>query len=266
MKRFSILLIAAMTAISAFAQEYKHSAGVITGSFNALSYKLFFTEKLAVQADLGFGVVATSGTGSFGYRWTEEFGAGTEVDYKAKLNASLWTFQLSPNVVYHLNIADKEWCRISAVLGGGISLGYAKFNSSPRVVSDKMIYNAYPTEGPSETIEFDNIYVLDKKDEEIKYSQLMEGGFQSVGVQNSNYGKFGVNAMLGIEVALKNAPITLGFDFRPGYGMLFTGHSKEYKELKEYWTKDGGQGDYKETPFVYSFFDWSISTSIRYTF
>lgn len=266
MKRILLFVVATMVAITTLAQDYKYSAGVVTGSFNALSYKMFVADNLAIQADLGFSAIATSGSGSFYYYWREEMGAATGIKCDAKLNASLWTFQLSPNVVYHLKVSEQDWCRISAVLGGGISFGYAKFNKNPEVVSDKMTYNAYPTSGQDETIVHEDMSVLEDEDKEVKYSRFLHEGFQEVGVQNSDYGKFGINAMLGIEVALKNVPITFGVDFRPGYGLMFTGHSSEYSELKEEWTADGGEGDYKETPFTFNFFDWTLSTSIRYTF
>lgn len=56
-------------------------------------------------------------------------------------------------------------------------------------------------------------------------------------------GKFGVNAMLGLEYKL-NIPLTLQFDFRPGYGMFF----------------NGIQGN------IWHHFDWSINAGVRYAF
>ena len=56
-------------------------------------------------------------------------------------------------------------------------------------------------------------------------------------------GKFGVNAMLGLEYKL-NIPLTLQFDFRPGYGMFF--NDLPNNEL--------------------NFFDWSVNAGVRYTF
>lgn len=57
----------------------------------------------------------------------------------------------------------------------------------------------------------------------------------------AGYGKFGVNAIGGIEYKF-NIPLTIQADFRPGYGMAFTG---------------GGYG--------LSYFDWGLCFGIRYT-
>ena len=56
-----------------------------------------------------------------------------------------------------------------------------------------------------------------------------------------DYGKFGANGILGLEYKF-NIPLTLQFDFRPGYGMLFN---------------DDVDFDY---------FDWSVNVGVRYTF
>ena len=64
-------------------------------------------------------------------------------------------------------------------------------------------------------------------------------GFADMG--EALVGKFGVNAIGGIEVNI-NAPIEFTFDFRPGYAMLFNG--------------DGAMHG----------LDWSINLAVRYTF
>lgn len=56
----------------------------------------------------------------------------------------------------------------------------------------------------------------------------------------TNWGKFGVNAIGGIEYKF-NFPMTLQVDFRPGYGLLFNG-SKE----------------------TLSYFDWALCVGVRY--
>lgn len=79
------------------------------------------------------------------------------------------------------------------------------------------------------------------------------GGGTSIGLCWNNYiwdswyfyrfllGKFGLNSILGLEYKF-NIPLTLQFDFRPGYGMLF---------------------DYSGT---LSYFDWNLNIGVRYTF
>lgn len=56
-----------------------------------------------------------------------------------------------------------------------------------------------------------------------------------------DYGRFGVNAIGGLEYKF-NIPLSLQFDFRPGYGLVFREH------------------------YNGSYFDWSLNLSARYTF
>ncbi len=59
---------------------------------------------------------------------------------------------------------------------------------------------------------------------------------------NKEMGKGGVNGLLGTEVVLKNAPVAVTFDFRPGYGICF---------------RDGTS---------ISVFDWALALTARYIF
>lgn len=71
------------------------------------------------------------------------------------------------------------------------------------------------------------------------------GGGMSLGyaqMGEGNAGKFGINAIGGIEADMTNTPIEFTFDFRPGYAMLFTG--------------DGA---------IHGL-DWAIVLAVRYTF
>lgn len=55
-------------------------------------------------------------------------------------------------------------------------------------------------------------------------------------------GKFGVNAVAGVELLFDAVPVNLSFDFRPGYGIAF---------IKDYHL---------------SFFDWALTVGVRYRF
>lgn len=55
-------------------------------------------------------------------------------------------------------------------------------------------------------------------------------------------GKFGLNAMAGLELAFYEVPLAVALDFRPGYGMLFS------------------------SDFVGAYFDWAFCLGVRYTF
>ena len=62
----------------------------------------------------------------------------------------------------------------------------------------------------------------------------------------------------------KGAPITIGIDFRPGYGLLFAGHDEDYKKAQDE-AKEFGY-EYSATAPVYHFFDWTLAATVRYTF
>lgn len=59
-------------------------------------------------------------------------------------------------------------------------------------------------------------------------------------------GKWGINAIAGVECNVNNLPIVFALDFRPGYGMLF-------------------YGEYGYTMTVNTF-DWALAASVRYVF
>ena len=181
MKKFAkkFLLVVALVAAAASAQAqqpYKHSIGVSVGSLEGVSYKMFFTDQLALHADLGFQMLATVG-GSDGYTNDLRF----------------WTFVANPNVVYQDNITGWNWGGIGWFAGGGLSLGLAQ-------------------------------------------------GFTKVDGVNTTLGKWGINAIAGVELGLDDAPLAISLDFRPGYGMAFVENGSV------------------------SFFDWAIAASVRYTF
>lgn len=59
-------------------------------------------------------------------------------------------------------------------------------------------------------------------------------------------GKWGLNAITGIEFILNKLPITVGLDFRPGYGLMF---------CKE-----------NNIAINMNIFDWALAASVRYCF
>ena len=153
------LLLSLFVTISLSAQNYKSSVGLVVGSYNGFSYKTFVSENVALQADLGFGLLATQGSvGVVGY---EGLIYGVEKH---------WSFYANPNLYCQKEFYNTDWGGISAFIGGGLSLGLAS--------------------------EFSSSVVL---------------------------GKWGINAIAGIEFGLDDEPFTFGLDFRPGYEMIF-GH------------------------------------------
>jgi hypothetical protein len=247
MKKILLLAVAALASLGAFAQNYEHSAGVVVGNLNGLSYKHFISDELAIQADLGFGIVSTSGSAV----WSKKTSlSGNEASTKTKLQsqANLWTFQIAPNFIWQKNIASMDWANLDFFVGGGISLGYAKLTS----LEVKK----------SESISDKNGEVTKEKHGEEEYKHQTEDTWKEF--YKMAYGKFGVNAMAGVEFAFTGAPITVGVDFRPGYGLLFTGDKTDYeKEYAKSVKEDGGS--YKNST-TYSFFDWTLAATVRYTF
>lgn len=247
MKKILLLAVAALASLGAFAQNYEHSAGVVVGNLNGLSYKHFISDELAIQADLGFGIVSTSGS-------LVDLKKISKDDYKSSVkstcqsNASLWTFQIAPNFIWQKNIASMDWANLDFFVGGGISLGYAKMTKIEGLKGE-VVTNINGQE------------VKEKYGEEA-YRYQKDSDWKDY--YDKAYGKFGINAMAGVEFAFTGAPITLSVDFRPGYGLLFTGDKteSEKEEAKKY--KEVG-GSYSRST-TYNFFDWTLAATVRYTF
>lgn len=247
MKKILLLAVAALASLGAFAQNYEHSAGVVVGNLNGLSYKHFISDELAIQADLGFGIVSTSGSAV----WSKKTSlSGNEASTKTKLQsqANLWTFQIAPNFIWQKNIASMDWANLDFFVGGGISLGYAKLTNL-KVKKGETISNINGNETKTE---------LKEKSFEDQEKSDWDNFYEKA------YGKFGINAIAGVEFAFTGAPITVGVDFRPGYGLLFSGDiNKDNKEDAKKFKEAGGS--YKEST-TYNFFDWTLAATVRYTF
>lgn len=272
MKRVLLLAVAAVAALSMFAQDYKHSAGLVVGSLDGLSYKYFISDELAIQADLGFQLGATSGN-----LFTSSSYAKDEYKNESKFNlgtdANFWSFQLAPNFVWQKNITSFDWASLDFFVGGGISIGYAKLTKA-KVTSLKSVSSDYANNKEvyrSEIAYNKKSYkyaVYEDGKEVYKYEGELEEPFDGEDYDfeslDADFGKFGVNAIAGVELALKGAPITIGIDFRPGYGLLFASHNEDYKKTQEV-AKEFGY-EYSETAPVYHFFDWTLAATVRYTF
>ena len=71
-------------------------------------------------------------------------------------------------------------------------------------------------------------------------------------------GKFGINAILGLEYKL-NIPLTLQLDFRPGYGLAFYG--EDYIDYDVH-----GNESKSRVHCAINYFDWSVNAGVRYKF
>lgn len=176
-----IVLLAAGLSTAKAGQPYKMGIGAVVGTMDGASFKLFFTEKLALQADLGI---------KYG-SWTEK---GNDWGYSWKYHYNFWTIELNPNLMYESCIKDWSAGGLYWFAGGGLGIGYV-------IISNWGWGDA---------------------------------------------GRFGVNAIGGVEWSFNKIPLTLQADVRPGYGLLFFSN------------------DYGDN--THSFFDWATTVSVRYTF
>lgn len=273
MKRILLLSVAVITALSVFAQNYKQSAGLVLGSLEGISYKTFVSDNLAVQVDLGLGLVATSGNAFTSSTYAEDIYKDKN---KINLNADagLLSFQLAPNFVWQKNIASFDWANLDLFVGGGITIGYAKFIQfkATSIKSTEYSYEnnkeVYRSEAIITKTSYEYANYIDGKEisrNKIELEEQSELDDEDYSNQlGGDFGKFGINAIAGVELALKGAPITLGIDFRPGYGVMFTGHDEDYKKVQEMAEKY--EYEYSETAPIYNFFDWSLAVTVRYTF
>ena len=226
MKKILVSLLSAMVCLaSAFSANYHHSVGGTVGTDYGFRYKGFFggTSGLGIQADL---MVRIS---NMGKNWTNHSrynGNTTTTKVKNGWNMAYWTFEASPDIFYQGAIKSWGWGSIDWFAGGGMSLGMMKTLDWGSVVRD--VFGSYG---------YDYDYDWD-------YGEYQDGYRDKVN------GKFGVNAMLGVEISFAKIPLAVSTEFRPGYGLLF-GTNKIGNATQVNWM---------------SFFDWGLSASVRYCF
>jgi len=122
-KFFTVIAATLLIATSASAQ---HEIGGIVGGLNGASYKYWFNENMAIQADLAVGLTQAAGGNSYGgtyYSW----------------NLGVWDFTLNPNFLYHFQLPAnfKIYC------GGGVNIGMMNaLNTGGGSVNGKFGVNA----------------------------------------------------------------------------------------------------------------------------
>ena len=232
MKKILSVLLLSIAVLSASAADYKHSVGINVGSTYGASYKgfIFGVDGLALQADLGVQLMTTSGS----YKMTAKYDGNKVADVDGKLrNLPVFTFVANPNILYQSNIASWDFGSLDWYAGGGISLGLMK--------QLKTGFDAYA-------------------DDEKKWYEIKDGnGYEAWafadadGKANPVIGKFGVNAVAGLELGFSNVPLALSFDFRPGYGLgFYSGKNSQDSKVTENMT--------------FNFFDWALNVGLRYCF
>lgn len=213
MKKLTLFAALLLGALTVNAGDYKHSIGVNVGNQYGVSYKafLFDNENLALQLDLGVRLEQTSGS------MKDKYG-NLSNKYKFK-DGNIYTFEVNPNVLYQKEFFSFDGGKLSWFAGGGISLGLMGQYGSARMKSDNgSIYWYY------------NRWIVD------------ENGAKTV------YGKFGFNAIGGVELKFTKIPLAISCDFRPGYGLGFWGKKVNGTKLNS----------------TLHFFDYEIAVGVRY--
>jgi len=100
MKKILTIVAALMMAVTTM--QAKHEIGGIVGGLNGLSYKYWFNDNMALQADLAVGL-SRGAARSGGYGW--DFG--------------FWDFTINPNFLYHWQLP----ANFKIYTGGGINFG-----------------------------------------------------------------------------------------------------------------------------------------------
>lgn len=258
MKKTLLAAALLLGALTINAQDYKHSIGANVGSFYGLTYKGFITENLAIVADLGCNLgnygtyhTTTQKAGSndtetthWGSSYPAEGEKVTDNVYKMKQKYSndYFTFELNPNLVYQMKITEFGAGSLSWFAGGGLSIGMMKSGSTNP--------DAYMDENGN------------KKNFWWAMSQRVDVP-DGEGTKKEDYidlqGKFGINAIGGVEFKLASLPLAFSLDFRPGYGLSFRSDEAETYSLTQE----------RETVKVHTtdnFFDWKLVAAVRYCF
>jgi len=105
MKKIFLAVVVALFSINAMAQ---HEIGAVVGGMNGASYKYWFNDAFALQADLAVGLTRVNGGvyNKSGNVVSGDFGG-------------YYDFTINPNALYHFELPDN----FKIYTGGGISFG-----------------------------------------------------------------------------------------------------------------------------------------------
>ena len=123
----------------------------------------------------------------------------------------LWDFTINPNYLYHFDVAKN----LKVYTGGGINFGMVS------ALGLSGYYGGYSGYG-------------------YYYAPARRASYGGYGGGSSVAGKFGIDAVAGLAYEIPSAPVVLAFDFRPGYGLMFTNGA------------------------TVSYFDWKLAFAVRY--
>lgn len=170
------------------------------------------------QASYKHSIGATIGTTQalsyktfIGNHFAVQLDLGTKYCYV--YGSHLWSAELAPNFMYEGHIyKGLHWF---LGLGGSIGYNWQKFSYIAALHPGDPGYEPIPDpENPNQN---------------------------SATIVSTNNCKAGANGIVGLEYKL-DCPVTLQFDFRPGYRCIFNGHFYDHK------------------------YDWGMNFGVRYTF
>lgn len=248
MQKHALISVVLALTFFANAQEYQHSVGVNVGGTNGISYKGLLPEcnNWYITADINTTVSVTQGASwAFTYMnpimqiYLEENAKAGKLDDRF----AYWTLVGHPNFIYQGKIKDFSKSSLYGFVGPGISFGMMQYASFGKGIT---MGDAW------------RLMESDRK----AHSTAGNMATHYYGSTNPYGFKLGINASFGFELCLHNAPINIGFDFRPGWGC----YMKPYYIGKVDYIVQGVTltDDNAQAYASFSFFDWSLGLTLRY--
>lgn len=172
-------------------------------------------------------------------------------------------FELGGVVGGMYGVSAKYWFSEKLALQGDLAVGLTQAAGSMRYKEtyEGQSYTSDPVNFSNGMYDFTlnpNVLYHFELPENFK---LYTGGGMSLGllsnIENTAsegiLGKFGLNAVVGATYDLQSFPLVFALDFRPGYGLGFTGNKSVPGEDYSYST-------------TYNYFDWKLAFAVRYRF
>lgn len=250
------LLLAAVVLLSVMglnARPYHHSVGINVGNVYGLSYKGYVrsSDHFIVITDLN-AKIGVTGKSTAGYFMTDNnYDTYLRDDLKRDMSSTLdpmayFSVEANPNLGYQGDIKEFNALSLHWFVGGGIHMGYGQIAS--RWSTMNKASKDLPTDLTSKEAEIEGLARLgvDAKD-------LPDA-------KNQPWFKCGANALVGLEVCFKDAPLNLSVDFRPGWSELISTNKAEAAYYK------GGtlyNVDCQQITSI-AMFDWILAVSLRY--
>ncbi|MCQ2342054.1 MAG: hypothetical protein MJZ75_00975 [Paludibacteraceae bacterium] len=213
MKKKLLVSFLLLSSMFLSAHDYQHGFGLNIGSQYGLTYKgfIFGRNDLALQVDAGINLWGTAGMANHQVKNLDTGSMTKRRDSFTSMAA--YDLQINPNILYQRVFKDADFGTASWYVGGGVNIGYMRQSEKAQI-----------------------------RHEDWDYFPMMIG--------KAMRGKAGVNAIAGVELHFRKVPMTLSFDYRPGYGIGWAYETYEhYKNMLQL-----------------HFYDWSLAVGLRYSF